>query len=202
MKIEIRGDHAIVDGYVNAVERESRVLPSVRGPFIEKIRAGVFERALKRAADVDLLFNHDKNRKLGSISAGNLELFEDAIGLRAIAKVTDPEIVAKAHAGELRGWSFGFIENKSEWSEPENGVALRTLEDIELLEVSILDKTPAYIATSIEARDNAEALAENRSYENRAVVETTIAPVTTQARAVDLSVLEMELELLKMKGGN
>lgn len=202
LKIEIRGDHAIIDGYVNAVERESRVLPSVRGPFVEKIKAGVFERALNRAADVDLLFNHDKNRKLGSISAGNLELFEDAIGLRAIATITDPEVIEKAQNNELRGWSFGFVDNKSEWAEAENGVAKRTLEDIELLEVSILDKTPAYIATSIEARGNTEKLTENRAYENRAVVETTIAPVTNENRSIDYTVFEREIEMLKLKGGN
>lgn len=171
MRIEIRGRQVILDGYVNAVERESRVLPSPRGRFIEKIRAKTFERALQRAEDVELRFNHDENRKLGSLREGNLELFEDNIGLRAIATVTDEEVVQKAEKGELRGWSFGFIDNKPIWKEGEDGIQRRILEDIDLIEVSVLDKTPAYIATSIESRGEEDVVTENRTYENKAIVE-------------------------------
>ena len=39
MKVEVRNDKIIIDGYVNAVERESKVLYDTRGEFIEKIRA-------------------------------------------------------------------------------------------------------------------------------------------------------------------
>ena len=61
---------------------------------------------------MDLLFNHNKNRKLGSIENGNLELYEDNIGLRAIATVTDEQIIEKARNKELCGWSFGFVSEK------------------------------------------------------------------------------------------
>ena len=61
---------------------------------------------------MDLLFNHDKNRNLGSIENGNLELYEDNIGLRAIATVTDEQVIKKAKNKELRGWSFGFVSEK------------------------------------------------------------------------------------------
>lgn len=203
LRIEIRGNQVVLDGYVNVVERESRVLPSPRGRFIERIKAKTFERALQRAEDVDLLFNHDKNRKLGSLRSGNLELFEDAIGLRAIATVDDVDVIKKAENGELRGWSFGFIDNKSTWEDGADGIARRTLEDIELLEVSILDKTPAYIATSIEARGEEEALSENRAYENKTVTEniTTAEEKEKRSETVDYSVFEKEIELLKLKGG-
>ena len=77
MRIEIRNDSVILDGYVNAVERESKPIPSVKGSFIEKIQQGAFQRSLEKRENVDLLLNHDKNRKLGSTSEGNLELFED-----------------------------------------------------------------------------------------------------------------------------
>src|SRR5690606_101680 len=99
-----------------------------------------FERALQRASDVELRFNHDKNRKLGSIKEGNLQLFEDNIGLRAIATVTDEEVIQKAKNKELRGWSFGFIDKDPDWQDGPDGIQLRLLKDIELLEVSILDK--------------------------------------------------------------
>ena len=46
MKIEIRSDSATVDGYVNAVERESRLIMDVQGNFREKVKVGTFEKAL------------------------------------------------------------------------------------------------------------------------------------------------------------
>ena len=114
---------------------------------------------------MDLLFNHNKNRKLGSIENGNLELYEDNIGLRAIATVTDEQIIEKARNKELCGWSFGFVSEKDSWEEGESGVQKRSIEELELLEVSILDMTPAYVATSIETRGENTAMIEMRSEE-------------------------------------
>ena len=44
MRMEVRNDRIVIDGYVNAVERESKVLYDTRGEFIEKIRAGCFKK--------------------------------------------------------------------------------------------------------------------------------------------------------------
>ena len=49
MKIEVRGNQVILDGYVNVVDRESRMLPSPRGYFKERIVPKAFEKALKKA---------------------------------------------------------------------------------------------------------------------------------------------------------
>lgn len=201
MRIEIRGNQVLLDGYVNAVERESRVLPSPRGRFKEKIRAKTFERALNKAENVDLLFNHDKNRKLGSLQEGNLQLYEDSIGLRAIAYVSDEEIIQKAKDGKLKGWSFGFVDNKPSWEDGEDGIQKRTLEDIELLEVSILDVTPAYIATSIEARGEEQAISETRGADFKAEIENR-SEETRSNKDIDYSLFEKQIELLKLKGGN
>lgn len=201
MRIEIRGNQVLLDGYVNAVERESRVLPSPRGRFKEKIRAKTFERALDKAENVDLLFNHDKNRKLGSLQDGNLQLYEDNIGLRAIAHVSDEKIIQKAKDGELKGWSFGFVDNKPLWEDGEDGIQKRTLEDIELLEVSILDVTPAYVATSIEARGEEQAISETRSADFKAEIENR-SEETRSNKEIDYSLYEKQIELLKLKGGN
>ena len=201
MRIEIRENQVLLDGYVNAVERESRVLPSPRGRFKEKIRAKTFERALDKAENVDLLFNHDKNRKLGSLREGNLQLYEDNIGLRAIAHVSDEEIIQKAKEGKLKGWSFGFVDNKPSWEDGEDGIQRRTLEDIELLEVSILDKTPAYVATSIEARGEEQAISETRGADFKAEIENRLEE-TRSKKDIDYSLYEKQIELLKLKGGN
>ncbi|MGE7951641.1 HK97 family phage prohead protease [Lysinibacillus xylanilyticus] len=200
MRIEIRGNQVLLDGYVNAVERESRVLPSPRGRFKEKIRAKTFERALDKAENVDLLFNHDKNRKLGSLQEGNLQLYEDNIGLRAIAHVSDEKIIQKAKDGELKGWSFGFVDNKPLWEDGEDGIQKRTLEDIELLEVSILDVTPAYVATSIEARGEDQAISETRGSDFKAEIENR-SEETRSKKDIDYSLYEKQIELLKLKGG-
>ncbi|MDP1394775.1 HK97 family phage prohead protease [Lysinibacillus capsici] len=200
MRIEIRGNQVLLDGYVNAVERESRVLPSPRGRFKEKTRAKTFERALDKAENVDLLFNHDKNRKLGSLQEGNLQLYEDSIGLRAIAYVSDEEIIQKAKDGKLKGWSFGFVDNKPSWEDGEDGIQKRTLEDIELLEVSILDITPAYIATSIEARGEEQAISETRGADFKAEIENR-SEETRSNKDIDYSLYEKQIELLKLKGG-
>ncbi len=171
MRIEIRNDSVVLDGYVNVVDRESKPIPSVKGKFIEKIKPGAFQRSLEKRANVDLLLNHDKNRKLGSTSEGNLELFEDNIGLRAICTVTDPDVIDKAKNKELRGWSFGFYAEKDKLESVENGYERRIVEELDLFEVSIVDNTknPAYAGTSIEMRDDNEVFIENRTTEFKAV---------------------------------
>lgn len=153
MKIKLRADSVEIEGYVNAVERNSKPLWSTIGRFIERIRAGAFGRALKRNDDVQIRLNHDPNRILGSTRQGNLELHEDSIGLHARAVITDPEVIEKARSGKLTGWSFGFMDRKVERSM-EKGMLMREVEDLDLKEVSILDdrKRPAYSGTLIYAR--------------------------------------------------
>ena len=71
MQINIREDSVELEGYVNAVERNSKPLMSRMGKFIERIKAGAFTRALKRNDDVHVLLNHDWKRDLGSTKQGN-----------------------------------------------------------------------------------------------------------------------------------
>ena len=49
MKIELRSDSVAIEGYVNAVERDSKPLSLGGGIFVEKVQAGAFRRALERA---------------------------------------------------------------------------------------------------------------------------------------------------------
>lgn len=172
MRVEIRNDSVLIDGYVNAVGRDSKPIPCINGKFIEQIEPKAFDKALSKAENVDLLLNHDESRKLGSTKEGSLELFEDNIGLRAICTITDKEVIQKAKKGELRGWSFGFAVDKDRWEDTNKGYQRRYVEDLELFEVSILDnrKNPAYAGTSIEMREDIEVLTECRSTENKILV--------------------------------
>lgn len=198
MEIRIRDDEITVSGYVNAVERESRTLPQsmcrgAAGPFRERVKAGTFQRAIESATNIELRFNHE--RTIGGTHDGTLQLEEDAVGLRAMATIRDGEAVRAARDGRLTGWSFGFANAKDTWSEDEDGAQLRTLEGLELREVSILTKQPAYIATTVEMRGEDESILETRS------------------AADALEVCEMEkrkthgyektwLDILKIKGRN
>lgn len=153
MKIKIRADSVEIEGYVNAIERDSKPLMSRIGRFIERICQGAFKKALKRATDVAILLNHDWTRQLGSIAQGNLELEEDNIGLHARATITDPEVVQSAKRGDLVGWSFGF-KDRDVVNAMEDGLPLRKVRDLDLYEVSLLDKrmTPAYNGTLVTTR--------------------------------------------------
>ena len=201
MKIQIRSDgSAVIEGYVNVVERKSRVLRDVAGDFIEIVRAGTFQRALEANPDVGLMFDHVRN--LGSQADGVLELQEDAVGLHARALVSDTEVIDKARSGQLRGWSFGFRVLDDSWIE-DDGMRIRTLNGIDLREVSILDVTPAYIATSIEMRDDATSLLEFRMADEPLEVteepkpEPEPAPEPVQFINADL--YRKKLDILKLK---
>lgn len=163
MQVEIRADKKSmqVRGYVNVVGRDSRVLHDKQGPYIEQIMPGAFANALKSGNPVELRFDHRK--VLGSTEKNDLELREDSIGLKADAVVTDPDVLSAAEKQELRGWSFGFVKQKDHWKTDESGTRRRYVDELELREVSILDKTPAYIATSIETRGDEEILIEYRA---------------------------------------
>ena len=161
MQVNIRADCVEIEGYVNAVERDSKPLFSRIGRFIERICKGAFERAINRNKDVHILLNHNWDRDLGSTQQGNLELKEDNIGLKARATITDKEVVEKAKNGDLVGWSFGFEDAPDGViTRMVDGILHREVKDLNLYEVSILDntKTPAYDGTLITARAEGEPM--------------------------------------------
>lgn len=200
MRIEIRADSVLIEGYVNAVARDSRPIRDRKTGkrFVEQIVPGVFERALKRN-DIDLLLNHDSTRVLGSTKT-NLTLTEDSIGLRARAEVTDPEIIQKAREKKLRGWSFGFIERDATEEDLPNGLQRRYVEDLILKEVSIVDerKLPVYEGTSIETRAAGEEVVTPEPLEVRAdYAETGMRQETVNLSRYHDRIKELEKETKK-----
>lgn len=164
MNIRVNKDSVEIDGYVNAVERLSKPLKDRLGKFVERVKVGAFKRALERAEDVRILLNHDWTRDLGGIKDGNLELYEDAIGLHARATITDKDVVEQAKRGELRGWSFGFTDRDVEQGE-ENGLTVRNVKDLDLYEVSLINRArvPAYDGTLVTVRSADDSNAINIS---------------------------------------
>lgn len=204
MKIEIRSaNEAIISGYVNAVERDSKVLPKTMSPnaktkFVEKIKAKTFERALSKAENVELRFNHKEI--IGSTKNGNLTLHEDNIGLFAEAKITDAKVIEQAKKNELRGWSFGFVANHDEWEDLQDDMQRRNLNDIELREVSILTITPAYVGTSIEMRDEECQVIETRGCSDNCKMVTVQEDKPTTSNSDLSKKMKMEIEILKLRG--
>lgn len=153
MQIRIKEDSVEIEGYVNAVERRSKPLRSRIGQFMERICKGAFKKAIDRNDNIRLLENHNWDRDLGGTKDGNLELTEDNIGLRARAIIRDKEAIRKARNGDYVGWSFGFKDRDVDQHE-ENGMPTRDVKDMDLFEVSILDRsrTPAYDGTLVSVR--------------------------------------------------
>ena len=179
MNIRIKENSVVIEGYVNAVERSSKPLYSRVGEFIEKIVAGAFGRALKRNDDVRILLNHNPERDLGGTGSGELELTEDSIGLHARAIITDEQVINDAKHNNLVGWSFGFADRDVEiLQDSETGLPLRRVKDLDLFEVSILnrEKTPAYNGTLVEVRDNGDKvnLGENNEPEKIETIDETV----------------------------
>ena len=190
----MRNDGSLeVSGYVNAVDRYSKELYSERGKFIEKVKPETFNKALARADNIDMLLNHDVRCKLASTMNQTLELREDNIGLYAKAIIYDKDVIAEAKQGNLKGWSFGFRALSDIWEE-EQPVARRTLEDIDLMEVSLLTIEPAYIATSVQVR--AEGI-EQRSRPDGMVEEEK--PIVNEAYEKEKQWLDVRVWLMKNK---
>lgn len=197
MQIELRNDRVIIDGYVNAVGRDSRPIRCQTGDFVEQVEPGVFRKALSRAKNVELLLNHRKDRRLGSIADGSLTLTEDNIGLRAHAEVTDAETIQKARNNQLTGWSFGMYVNDSEMEQRSNTIPRRRLKDIDIFEVSVIDNTmlPCYAGTSVECRAEGEdALLETRAFDDTVEITESLSAEYYSEREKQLEQLRAECQ--------
>ena len=200
MIIEIRNDSITLYGYVNAVARDSRPMLDENGEkFVEQISPHAFQRAIEKSDDILCLLNHETSRVLGSTRQGNIELFEDNIGLRAICRITDNEVIQKAKNNKLRGWSFGFEAVKEHEETAGENLKRRFIDEMNLAEISIIDehKIPCYVGTSIETRADKESKLEYRGEDFKAKVidETKLKP------EIDYSIYENQIKEI-MKWGN
>ncbi|RKD84118.1 HK97 family phage prohead protease [Sinobaca qinghaiensis] len=146
----------IVEGYVNETGQPSEILGGHKR-FREKILKGAFQRAIDKAQKqgIDFLAEHDKSKILSSTTNDSLILKEDSKGLFMSATIT-PTSWGKDYyelikSNILSKMSFGFRTIKDKWSENVTGVYDRTIEELELFEVSVV-RNPAYSQSNIAAR--------------------------------------------------
>ena len=93
------------------------------------IRKGAFAKALERAREVPLLWQHKAGAVIGRIE----HLSEDARGMRVIAAVGEPRASRLLGSGKVDGLSFGYRVR-----EAKSGAGPRELVELDLVEVSLV----------------------------------------------------------------
>lgn len=147
-----------LSGVVNVPGSQSEILtnPITGKKFREVIEPGTFAKALEEAKSVDFLYQHDKEKILSTTDNNSLELTEtEDAGLIMRAKITQTSWGKDAYEmikdGIVRSMSFGMNVLNDTWMRGDDGIPLRIIDKINLIEVSAV-RNPAYAASAIEAR--------------------------------------------------
>lgn len=158
--IEVRADSRTATGYAAVYNS----IADIGGYFNEQIAPGAFDGTL--GGDVRALFNHDTAHVLGRTIAGTLRLASDDRGLAVEIDMPDTamarDLAVSMTRGDISGMSFGFNVTKQTWDE-SGPVILRTIESVELFEVSIVT-FPAYDATDVAVRSLEQYKREQRTH--------------------------------------
>lgn len=124
------------------------------GGFREQIAPGTFGKAVGSDADVFLLRSHDSDAVLARTKSGTLRLEQDGVGLKFEADLADTaqarDLFTLVERGDLDAMSFGFSTVRDAWAW-DGPVAMRTLQDVELFEISVV-AWPAYPQTDVGVR--------------------------------------------------
>jgi HK97 family phage prohead protease len=139
--------------YIGGYAAKYNVRSTMLGTFREQILPGAFTRALKEQPHpVVALWNHDPNFVLGSTRSGTLQVDTDDEGMRYSVEVPDTQLGRDLSTliarGDVWGSSFAFVlasgPDAESWDKDEDGVALRTIHEVEgVYDVSPV-LTPAY----------------------------------------------------------
>lgn len=140
------GNQNVISGYA-AVFNSKTVIGDW---FEEIINPGAFSKAIA-GGDVRALFNHDWGNVLGRTKSGTLKLEEDERGLKFEVELPNTTVARdlkeSMQRGDINQCSFGFYPTEESWdysTEP----ALRTINEVELFEVSVVS-LPAYDETEV-----------------------------------------------------
>jgi HK97 family phage prohead protease len=128
------------------------------GGFRERVDPGAFDRSLKEGRDIRALIDHDTAKVLGRSSVDTLRLAKDDRGLRVEINLPDTsyarDLRALMERGDVSQMSFAFLlgPDGDKWEgRGDDGLRIRTLLDVELIEVSIVT-LPAYPDTTAAVR--------------------------------------------------
>ncbi|SKB05129.1 HK97 family phage prohead protease [Sporosarcina newyorkensis] len=128
--------------------------------FREKIQKGAFAESLSKN-NIKALWNHNSDFPLGSTNGSTLRLEEDERGLLFELDLPDNSWGRDAGVAiqrkDVDGVSFGFSVKKDSWDNTNPEQSIRTLVDVELIEISPTP-FPAYPSTNVSARSVTEAI--------------------------------------------
>jgi HK97 family phage prohead protease len=158
--VELRaadGGPGVLAGYAAKYMRYSQNL----GGFVEQVASSAFSKSLGDRVPVVARYNHDDNFLLGTSEAETLRMVSDDEGLAYEVDLPDTsagrDVAALAKRGDLRYSSFAFHTLEDEWSVTEQGFPLRTLLNVQLIDVAPVN-SPAYLDTSTGIRSLAQRI--------------------------------------------
>lgn len=139
--------------------------------WYEEIATGAFDKTLAEG-DARFLVDHDTRLLVARVSAGDLRLSTDGVGLAVDADLDDElsyvrDLTRNLEKRRITGMSFGFYVVRDEWTEIDVEVTgadgktttetayLRTITEVRLLEVSAVT-FPAYEDTDAGLRKMAD----------------------------------------------
>lgn len=156
--LEVRNDDdsTTIRGYAAVFDKLSVPL----GGFREKIQRGAFKESLLKN-NIKALWNHNSDYPLGSTDGKTLTLEEDERGLFFELELPDNTWGRDAKVAierkDVDGVSFGFVVNKDSWDHNDSDESIRTLMDVDLIEISPTP-FPAYPDTNVSARSIEEVV--------------------------------------------
>lgn len=140
--VELRADpeHKRIGGYAAVFNKLSRNL----GGFVEQVAPTAFNDSRGRDwPDVRARYNHEV--LLGTTAARTLSLSIDTVGLSYTVEPPQSraDILELVQRGDVRHSSFAFRTIEDNWATSDQGYPLRTLLNVQLVDVAPVDD-PAY----------------------------------------------------------
>jgi len=152
-KVEMRvedGDEPKITGHAAVFNKLSVDLMGFR----EKVAPGAFINSIEKS-DIRALWNHNPDYVLGRNKSGTLKLEEDKKGLAIEILPPDTQwardLMETIKRGDVDQMSFAFKTIKDSWENQDKKESIRTLEEVELFDVSPVTY-PAYPQTDVKVR--------------------------------------------------
>jgi HK97 family phage prohead protease len=120
--------------------------------FVEEISPTAFHKTLADRNNVYLFWAHDDAKILAATASRSLSIRDTSVGLEWEAELREgsADLYEAVQRGDVPGVSFGFFTRKDEWDFTQEP-PLRTLKEVQLLEISAGVAFPAYPGAQSEA---------------------------------------------------
>jgi HK97 family phage prohead protease len=125
--------------------------------YVEEIARGAFRKALARAENIPLLWQHEPRDLLATTKAGTLRLKEDGRGLAFEADLPENTlgdyVLSMVESGDVGGMSYGMESTPSDSSiERRGGQIYRIVRNIRRIIDTTMTYEPSYEAATVELR--------------------------------------------------